>query len=64
MRTCPIAAENTEDNLLRKNDFLSFQGYILQVRWTKAKFYMSNFFRILSTKIIHTSSFLTELFKK
>ena len=26
MRTCPVAAENTEDNALLKSDFLSFHG--------------------------------------
>jgi len=32
IRTCPVAAENAEDNLLLKNDFLEFSrysGYIL-----------------------------------
>jgi len=29
MRTCPVASENTEDNLLvKKNYFLSFQGTV------------------------------------
>jgi len=56
MRTCPFAAENTKDDLSVKNDFLSFQGtlvtyiIILQVMWTKAKLFTSNFVRILCIK--------------
>jgi len=52
-RKCQNAAENSEDNLLLKNDFFEFSrysGFILQVRWTKAKLLMSNLFRILCTE--------------
>ena len=67
MRTCPITVDNKEDNSLLKNDFFEFSrysGYILQVRWTKAKLLASKFFRILCTKSNQTGSFLTQLFKK
>jgi len=65
MTTCPVAAENTKDNFLLKNDlFVSFQRGILQVRWTKGKLLVSNFFMILCAKIIQMGLFLTKLFKK
>jgi len=36
VRTCPVAAEYNDDNLLLKNDFVfsRYRGYILQVKWT------------------------------
>jgi len=43
MRTCPIAAGNIKGQLIVKNDyfeFSSYSGYILQLKWTKAKLLM------------------------
>jgi len=50
MRNCPAVAKNIEDNLLLKNDFLRYSGYIFQVRLTKAKLLSSIFCAICCTK--------------
>jgi len=55
MRTCPVAAENLEDNLSLKMTFFSFLGTIaIFYRWGgQSQYYlgfMLNFFRILCTK--------------
>ena len=47
MRNCPAVAKNIEDNLLLKNDFLRYSGYIFQVRLAKAKLLSSIFLRYL-----------------
>ena len=63
IRTCPVAAENIKDNFLLKKwlfEFSRYSGYILQVRWTKAKLLTSDFFRILCTKT-YSNCFIFDL---
>jgi len=65
MRTCPVAAGNTELKLMLKNDifeFLRYSGYIYR-RGAGQKL-TSNFFRILCNKNYSIGSFSAELFGK
>ena len=65
MRICLVAAENSESNLLLKNDLLSFQRrqwLLFTGEVDKSKITYAKFLPDFVSKIIKIGSLLTDLF--
>jgi len=66
-RTCPVAAENTEENFIAEKMTFSFQGRVAIrdiVEETKSALLMSNIFRILFPEIVQIGSFFDSVIQE